>query len=444
MLRSQSKSPYSTPVGERSLPKHEENQQVMSWPDNVLDSGSDVGLPEDGGFGTDHFGPEEQSDAEIVENKKLVQSPFSSLRGAFREIPQLQNDEKGVDSNEHAPAERMHVSDDKVPSEAGSLEKEDHGLTHQTDITSRAEGAPDVSPLAAPGVGTDNFDKVEGSNRTPVLVNENIVSLKETSNSVSSSLSQNSNSAGFNSESPDISEEGAKSQLSKTGENVEASPDSVPESTTPGSSESYEPGLEQMLSEVRDLVKRGRRKDVGDIVSSRCFKDAVEILRAAPDSWARSVPLMAEYGSALIAWARRDLRGENAENRLRQARGILTSCVEEEPENEGCLFNLSLCLCLLASLQDAPGCEELYKEACVYYDRLAGLNIKSRIVFFNAGLAYISRARLGQSSKSPDQTYVFEMYKKASVMFSSALELQPEDSKSRLYLDECQEKLRAE
>lgn len=378
---------FDPPVDQRpNTPPLQPLQQPtpLAWPDDALRAGEagqepvDVGLPDDGGFGLDHF--ESGAGATgAMDNARPIEntSPFSSFRGAFRN--------EGEERNLMEQGESEVAME--VAREGGKVGGEQSDVLSAEDVL---ESGPDVGSTEQAAV---DYLKME----------------KEAQVAPSS--------------------EGKLEEMITAETVVEAAP-RVDESTE---------SVEDMLNAARELVKRGKRKEVELSEAVGSFEKAEEKLQQIITKDENNVQARGEHGLALLAWARRDLGGDTTAGRLQNACTLLRSCVEKDGGNESWLFNLGLSLCLLASLQETPECEALYSEACEHYDALLAMNHKSRIVFFNGGLAYISRARIAESAEN--RNVAIDMYTKAGERFKSALELATDDVKCKTYLVECQEQL---
>lgn len=351
--------PPSSQDGQASLSIQPPRRGSMQWPDDVLGgTGQDVGLPDDGGFGTDHFdskkGVQRDISAAKVETgresgvgmENVTKASFSALRDAFGK--------RGGDESEQS---EMGTTGGTVANDSNVVSDDDEAAGKEvTKTVDSAQG----------GKAAENKGETQSEERT-----------------------------------------------------------------TGGLGEVK---IEKKLEEARELVKRGRRKDIGVGEAVQCFERAQRILGA---SMLTDNEVKAEYGNCLVLGAKIDMGGEKTEEKLRKAIEVLRECVERKWKYQQSVFNLGLAFCLLASLQEAPNCESLYEEACLCFDQLATINATSHLAFFNGALAYISRARIA----SRDAAYTREMYEMAEQRFSRALQLNADDVKSKIYLDECRLKL---
>jgi tetratricopeptide (TPR) repeat protein len=196
-----------------------------------------------------------------------------------------------------------------------------------------------------------------------------------------------------------------------------------------------------LLAEAKILVQSVRRKSLSVTESDVFYSEAIEKQRIALDLTIGASHALAEYGATLLSWARSDLNGEFARDRLEESSRSLALALEKTPSDEVSLFNRGLCICLIAAAHASGQGQGLYAEACRMYDKLLELNPSSRIGAFNCGLAYISRARLAETD-APGSSVATECYLAAKARFQSALALQPDDGKASAYLVECDKALR--
>lgn len=198
--------------------------------------------------------------------------------------------------------------------------------------------------------------------------------------------------------------------------------------------------LESLLTEARELIRNARRKDQPVAVTDDLFSRATSNLKTIVRTTDNSVNALAEYGAALLAWAKSDLTNELSHQRLKEASHCLALVIEQFPNDEVSLFNRGLCLCLIAASQSSENSEDLYSEACELYSRLLQLNPSSKVGAYNCALAFISRARLAEARPTPSSD-VETNYRQASTCLERALDLEPSDLKAKSYLEECKRAL---
>ncbi len=352
----------------------ETRNNTLSWPDSALGpSKSDLGLPKDGGFGTDHF----------ARKGDTADDPFSTLRGAFNneENALLQSESKVIEGKNRLQGTKEKVEESKG---SGSTDK-------YLDTLGKKE----------PAVKGDENVVEESANNT--------AEMQEATVKPDPTVEQ------------DEVVDAPQDLVKGDNEQSEEAPEIKAEQESTGAAVTTEvTGVEARVAKVRDIVKRARRSEKDD--AERLFASAVELLEATP---VRCTTVEAELGAVLLAWARRDIVADGAKGRLQRAVELLRA----NETGEVARFNLALCLCMLASLETSPRCEELYGEACEVYDTLED---RSRTVCFNAGLAYISRARI-----TSDEQLAKDMYTSAKKQFEDALKVAGEDVKSQTYLSEC-------
>jgi tetratricopeptide (TPR) repeat protein len=196
-----------------------------------------------------------------------------------------------------------------------------------------------------------------------------------------------------------------------------------------------------LCAEAKNLVMSARHKALTAGESDRLFTEAIGKLRAALDATNGSHETLAQYGAALLSWARSDLNNGVSRDRLEESSRSLAIALEKCPTDETSLFNRGLCICLIAAAHAPADGQNLYAEACRMYDNLLALNPSSRVGAFNCGLAYVSRARL-REAENPASEDVVAFYRQAEDRFRKTLELQPADTKAKAYLEECQSALR--
>jgi tetratricopeptide (TPR) repeat protein len=195
-----------------------------------------------------------------------------------------------------------------------------------------------------------------------------------------------------------------------------------------------------LLAEAKTLVQDARRKTNTVAQLDVLFSGAIEKQREALDLTIGASFALAEYGATLLTWAKCDLNGEYARDRLEESSRALALALEKVPTDEASLFNRGLCMCLIAAAHSSGQGLGLYAEACRMYDKLLDLNSSSRVGAFNCGLAYISRARLAEAD-TPGSADVVEFYVAAKERFERVVALQPEDKKAKEYLLECDKAL---
>lgn len=191
-----------------------------------------------------------------------------------------------------------------------------------------------------------------------------------------------------------------------------------------------------LVSEAKKLVASVRRKAMTVNESDKVFSSAVEKLRTALDLSNGASNVLAQYGVTLLTWAKCDLKGAAARDRLEESSRALALALEKCPNDEMSLFNRGLCICLIAAAHESDNPQGLYQEACRMYDKLLELNKSSRVAAFNCGLAYVSCARLCGAAE-PGSEEVLEYYEQAEDRFRRTLALEPTDQKAAGYLEEC-------
>ena len=404
--------PPSSSIEQRPL-KIQSNA-TLNWPDAALNaSKSDLGLPKDGGFGTNHFAKKQDTNSD----------PFSALRGAFNNEDNVlpQGEVKVTEGkNRLEAAEQLGESMENEATE--SMEKLAFGSNENVATESTEESAVESTKDVMVGSTVSYLELLEKQESTAASV------VNQDENTTQNGLLSNNTDEKIPEkviESDESNEELQPAEVLKDSamnDDVQASetPETTVQQTETMTKEVA--GVEARIAKVREIVKRARRSD--KVEAERLFASAVELLEATP---VQCTSVDAELGGVLLAWARHDIAADGAKGRLQRAAKLLRTSSDSA---EVTRFNLALCLCMLASLETSPRCEELYGEACDYYDMLED---RSRTVCFNAGLAYISRARI-----AGDPRLATTMYTSAKKQFEDALTVAPDDTKSRLYLNECE------
>lgn len=201
------------------------------------------------------------------------------------------------------------------------------------------------------------------------------------------------------------------------------------------------PTPRELVDSANELVKQARKRGVAVAQSDGLFQRAVSKLEAAMSLGFERAYVQAEYGGALLAWAKVNLADPASYKRLTKAQRYLSASLQTRPNDEDTVFNTALCLCLLGSTSEPRQAKDYYSRACELYDRLLGLNGTSRIGAFNCGLAYISLGRLALVDDEIDEKATIGYFETALERFESAIELKPGDSKAQTYLEDCKREL---
>ncbi|CDF34716.1 unnamed protein product [Chondrus crispus] len=201
------------------------------------------------------------------------------------------------------------------------------------------------------------------------------------------------------------------------------------------------PTPKELVDSANELVKQARKRGVAVAQSDGLFQRAVSKLEAAMSLGFERPYVQAEYGGALLAWAKVNLADPASYKRLTKAQRYLSASLQTRPNDEDTVFNTALCLCLLGSTSEPRQAKDYYSRACELYDRLLGLNGTSRIGAFNCGLAYISLGRLALVDDEIDEKARIGYFETALERFGTAIELKPGDGKAQTYLEDCKREL---
>mmetsp|Transcript_30962 Transcript_30962/g.118779 ORF Transcript_30962/g.118779 Transcript_30962/m.118779 type:complete len:174 (+) Transcript_30962:2241-2762(+) len=149
-----------------------------------------------------------------------------------------------------------------------------------------------------------------------------------------------------------------------------------------------------------------------------------------------------ELGTCLLAWGKSNPGGKYADEILSEAGERFRALSRRDANDEGCFFNWGLSLCVRAAQKPTGPAIELYDSASGKYERAVQINPKSRISWFNYGLAIMSRARCMESAaeKPPVEDLIY-YYEQAMIRFERAIDLDSSDWKAREYRRICRETL---
>eukprot|EP00177_Eucheuma_denticulatum_P004193 GFKZ01007603.1.p1 GENE.GFKZ01007603.1~~GFKZ01007603.1.p1 ORF type:complete len:1125 (+),score=243.92 GFKZ01007603.1:225-3599(+) len=196
----------------------------------------------------------------------------------------------------------------------------------------------------------------------------------------------------------------------------------------------------ELRASASELVRKARRRGLAVSQSGRLFQSAVSKLEAAMELEEERWLTEGQLGATLVSWAKTNIGDGKARGMLERALELLSRSMEAGEEDEGVICSLGLCLCLLGSTSEAGKARGYYERACELYDGLLERNEESRVGYFNCGLAYISLGRLGKSTQE-SESECREWLEKAEARFQRAAEMDPDDVKAQMYVEDCRREI---
>uniref|UniRef100_A0A7S2ZSB7 Uncharacterized protein n=2 Tax=Rhodosorus marinus TaxID=101924 RepID=A0A7S2ZSB7_9RHOD len=215
--------------------------------------------------------------------------------------------------------------------------------------------------------------------------------------------------------------------------------DSAPTPPVGDSSEQKSHSLSS-LEGARALIQEA--KAVGGSQATPLFQQAVKMLEDVERQFPDDRNVIWELGTCLLAWGKSNPGGKYADEILSEAGERFRALSRRDANDEGCFFNWGLSLCVRAAQKPTGPAIELYDSASGKYERAVQINPKSRISWFNYGLAIMSRARCMESAaeKPPVEDLIY-YYEQAMIRFERAIDLDSSDWKAREYRRICRETL---
>eukprot|EP00189_Rhodosorus_marinus_P011844 CAMPEP_0184739214 /NCGR_PEP_ID=MMETSP0315-20130426/2046_1 /TAXON_ID=101924 /ORGANISM="Rhodosorus marinus, Strain UTEX LB 2760" /LENGTH=678 /DNA_ID=CAMNT_0027207775 /DNA_START=232 /DNA_END=2268 /DNA_ORIENTATION=- len=216
--------------------------------------------------------------------------------------------------------------------------------------------------------------------------------------------------------------------------------DSTPAPPVPDSDEREKVHSLSSLQGARALIQEA--KAVGGSQATPLFQQAVKMLEDVERQFPDDRNVIWELGTCLLAWGKSNPGGKYADDILSEAGERFRDLSRRDANDEGCFFNWGLSLCVRAAQKPMRTSLELYDSASGKYERAVQINPKSRISWFNYGLAIMSRARCMESAadKPPVEDLIY-YYEQAMIRFERAIDLDSSDWKAREYRRICRETL---